>query len=128
MRGFAIFLGFFAGGGFLFGLEFLDATELVDETHLAREERMAFGADIDGHGVASGTCLERRTAGASDRDLVVGGMNACFHRRNSITKCLFCASFGADDTVGNDGDGDDGTQARSFSQEEVTSRDCDHTV
>lgn len=68
---FAIFFGFFARGGFLFSLEFLDSAELIDEAHLTGKEGVALGADIDGHGIASGASLERRPARAGDRDLMV---------------------------------------------------------
>lgn len=88
MRSFAIFLGFFAGCGFLFGLEFLDTAELVDEAHLTSEEGVAFGADVDSHGVFSRAGHKRSPTGASDCDLVVGWMNACFHNLKIITDKL----------------------------------------
>lgn len=75
LRTFAIFFGAFARSGTLFGLEFLDAAELVDEAHLTSEERVTFGADIDSDCILGGASLERGTTGASDRDLIVCGVD-----------------------------------------------------
>lgn len=83
---FAVLFGFFANSSFLFGLEFLYAAELVDKAHLTGKERVAFGADINGHGRSGRASLERGTTGAGDSDLVVGRMNVCFHKRRFYHK------------------------------------------
>ncbi len=78
--GFAIFFGFFAGCSSSFGLEFLDATDFVDEALLTSEERVTLGTDIDGYGFFGTTSGKDGPATAGDVDLLVGGVDACFHK------------------------------------------------
>ncbi len=56
-----------------------DASGGVDELLVAREERMAFGADLDTDVLFGGTRVDDLPAGAGDRGLFVFGVNFRLH-------------------------------------------------
>ena len=57
----------------------LDAACRIDELLLAREKRVAGGADADLDVALGGAGVINSAAGATDRGLVIVGMNICFH-------------------------------------------------
>jgi hypothetical protein len=63
--------------------EFVDSAGGIHNFLLASIKRMASGADVqaDGIGFQRRTGLERITAAARHREVLVGGMYVCFHGR-----------------------------------------------
>ncbi len=78
--GFAVFFGFFASCSGGFGLELLDATNFVDEALFTSEEGVALGTDINRYSRFGAASRKDGPATAGDVDLLVGGVNACFHK------------------------------------------------
>ena len=77
-------LSLFLNEVLVFFVELLDPTFRIDDFLGTRKKGMASGADLESNGRARGFRFEHRTAGTSDFDVMIFGMDRLFQDKSSL--------------------------------------------